>query len=229
MKIGIIGAMPEETDLLKREMTVGETLEKANMIFFSGDLWGKKAVVVTCGIGKVNAAVCAQILCDRFNVDAVVNVGVAGGIVKGLMPGDVVVGKRLVQHDFDTSPIGDPIGHITGPDRVYFDCDPALVEKAERACASIKEHGCMTGTIATGDQFITKPERFEWIHKTFGAVACEMEGGSIAQTCWLNGKPFVVLRSISDNFLEGHIEYEEFKPIAAANSLHLLKGMLEQL
>ncbi|MCM8711017.1 5'-methylthioadenosine/adenosylhomocysteine nucleosidase [Clostridium sp. SYSU_GA19001] len=228
MKIGIIGAMDEEVEILLREIKLQKKVFKAKMEFNHGILWGQEVVVVRSGIGKVNAAVCTQILIDNFNADCIINVGIAGGIGKDIYPGDVVVAESLVQHDMDTSAFGDKIGQIPRLDTFDFKCDSDLVAKAKKACEFLKEGNSFTGIIATGDQFIAHVDKIRWINEEFSAIACEMEGGSIAQVCYLNNIPFVVIRSISDNANNGaHMDFEKFKYIAVENSVRILKNMLE--
>lgn len=230
MIIGIIGAMDEEVSKLKAEMQIDRKESKARMDFYAGKLWDRSVVVVTCGIGKVNAAICTQILVDDFNVDRIINVGVAGGIGEDIMPGDVVVASNLVQHDFDTTAFGDKAGQIARMDTFDFKCDYDLVYAAEKACSNIEEHKCFTGRIATGDQFIADVEKIRWLKGEFGALACEMEGGSIAHVCYVNHIPFVVIRSISDNANTGaHMDFANFVPIAVNNSINILRNMLNSL
>ena len=230
MIIGIIGAMDEEVRILKEHMTVERRELKAKMEFFSGSLWGKNVVVVTAGIGKVNAAVCTQILKDVFSVNNIINVGVAGGIGEDILPGDVVIGENLVQHDIDTSVFGDKIGQVPRLDTFDFKCNGVLVDAARKACTNIKSHKTFTGRIVSGDQFIADTEKIRWLKSEFDALACEMEGGSIAQVCYLNSIPFVVIRSISDNANTGaHMDYQKFVPIAIDNSIHIIESMMNIL
>ncbi|MDF2504021.1 5'-methylthioadenosine/adenosylhomocysteine nucleosidase [Clostridium sp.] len=227
MIIGIIGAMDEELELLLKEIKLEKKENKASMEFNCGELYGKTVVIVRCGIGKVNAAVCTQVLIDDFNVDSVINVGIAGGIGKDIFPGDIVIAENLVQHDMDTSAFGDKIGQIPRLNTYDFKCDNELVELAKKACASFEKNFFM-GRIVTGDQFVADIEKIKWLSKDFGAVACEMEGGSIAQVCYLNEIPFVVIRSISDNANNGaHMDYEKFTPIAVKNSTNILENMIK--
>jgi adenosylhomocysteine nucleosidase len=227
MVIGIIGAMDEEVKKLKDEMEIQGKLSKAKMEFFAGKLWDRDVVVVTCGIGKVNAAVCAQILVDDFKVDKVINVGVAGGIGEDVVPGDVVIASNLVQHDMDTTAFGDKFGQIPRMDTFDFKGDEAMIEAAKQACSNINNHKSFVGRIVSGDQFVADVEKVRWLKAEFDAMACEMEGGSIAHVCYLNSVPFVVIRSISDNANTGaHMDFEKFVPIAVDNSIHILKGML---
>lgn len=230
MIIGIIGAMDEEVKILKDKMTIDRRELKAKMEFYSGSLWGKNVVVVTAGIGKVNAAVCTQILIDDFNVNNIINVGVAGGIGEDILPGDVVIGENLVQHDIDTSAFGDKIGQVPRLGTFDFKCDEKLINAALKACRNIESHKTFTGRIVSGDQFIADTEKIRWLKSEFDAEACEMEGGSIAQVCYLNSIPFVVIRSISDNANIGaHMDYQKFVPIAIDNSIHIIENMLNLL
>jgi adenosylhomocysteine nucleosidase len=228
--IGIIGAMDEEVEILINEISLERKEVKANMQFNCGILWGHNAVVVRSGIGKVNAAVCTQILADDFNVDCIINVGIAGGIGENIYPGDIVIGDNLVQHDMDTTAFGDKIGQIPRLDTYDFKCDTQLVAKAKDACKYLKNSSSYIGRIVTGDQFIANVEKIRWMHSEFNALACEMEGGSIAQVCYLNNIPFIVIRSISDNANNGaHMDYEKFKHIAVENSVTILKHMIENM
>ncbi|GAA0723898.1 5'-methylthioadenosine/adenosylhomocysteine nucleosidase [Clostridium malenominatum] len=228
MIIGVIGAMIEEIEPLVKDLNLKRKLQKANMEFNEGSLWGNEVVVVKSGIGKVNAAVCTQILIDEFKVDAVINVGVAGGVGNNVYPGDVVIGESLVQHDMDSTAFGERRGQIPRLDTFDFKCDENLVLKAKRACEKMNNSKHFVGRIVTGDQFIADTDKIKWLNEEFDALACEMEGGSVAQVCYLNNIPFVVIRSASDNANNGaHMDYEKFKPIAVNNSVNILKNMLE--
>ena len=228
MTIGIIAAMAEELEILLKDLTLESKKEKANMTFHKGKLYEKDVVAVVCGIGKVNSAICTQILASEYSVDKVINVGVAGGIGKEIYPGDIVVAENLVQHDMDTTAFGDKMGQIPRLDTFDFKCDKEMVSLAKRACEEISELNSFTGRIASGDQFVANIEKIQWLDKEFGAISCEMEGASIAQVCYLNSIPFVVIRSISDNANNGaHMDYQKFIPVAVKNSTRILKKMLE--
>lgn len=230
MRIGIIGAMPEEVASLIAEMSIEKKVKKAMMEFNHGRIYDKEVVIVVSGIGKVNAAVCTQILADDFNVDAVINVGIAGGIGTNIYPGDVVVATDLVQHDMDTTSFGDRPGQIPNMDVFDFKCDEKLVELAKKACEEIKDINSFSGRIVSGDQFIANVEKIRWLSEEFGALSCEMEGASIAHVAYLNQKPFVVIRSISDNANNGaHMDYEKFKEISVKNSNRILRTMLQSM
>ena len=228
MTIGIIDAMAEELEILLKDLTLESKKEKANMTFHKGELYGKDVVAVVCGIGKVNSAICTQILASEYNVDKIINVGVAGGIGKEIYPGDIVVAENLVQHDMDTTAFGDKMGQIPRLDTFDFKCDKEMVSLAKRACEELSELNSFVGRIASGDQFIANLEKIQWLDKEFGAISCEMEGASIAQVCYLNSIPFVVIRSISDNANNGaHMDYQKFIPVAVKNSTKILRQMLE--
>ncbi|MGL5151771.1 MAG: 5'-methylthioadenosine/adenosylhomocysteine nucleosidase [Clostridium sp.] len=230
MTLGIISAMSEELELLLNDMNKEETVTKANMTFYKGSLWGKNVVAVVCGIGKVNAAICSQILISEFKVTHIINVGVAGGIGKDIYPGDVVVATNLVQHDIDTTVFGDAHGQVPRLDTFDFKCDDTLVEAGLKACKAIDNINTFSGRIVSGDQFISSIEKIQWFEKEFGAISCEMEGASIAHVCYLNSVPFVVIRSISDNANNGaHMDYEKFIPVAVKNSTIILKEMVTNL
>ena len=230
MILGIIGAMSEELEILLKDMDIETIEEKARMKFHKGKLWGHNVVAVVSGIGKVNAAVCTQILASEYNVSSVINVGVAGGIGKDIYPGDVVIAENLVQYDMDTTAFGDPMGQIPRMDTFDFKCDDKLVETAKAACAEASSFKTFSGRIVSGDMFVASVEKIQWLEKEFGASACEMEGASIAHVCYLNNIPFVIIRSISDNANNGaHMDFEKFTPIGVKNSTFILKSMLEKL
>lgn len=165
MILGIISAMTEELELLLKDMDIKEETKKANMTFYRGTLGSKDIIAVVCGIGKVNAAVCSQILISEFNATSIINVGVAGGIGKDIYPGDVVVGTNLVQHDMDTTAFGDPHGQIPRLDTFDFKCNETLVKAALEACEEIKEINTFSGRIISGDQFISSVDKIKWFEE----------------------------------------------------------------
>lgn len=230
MILGIISAMSEELELLLNSMTIEEKITKANMIFHKGKFNDKDIIAVVSGIGKVNAAICTQILISEYKVNSIINVGVAGGIGKEIYPGDVVVATDLVQHDIDTTVFGDTYGQVPRLDTFDFKCDKELVSAAIEACDEIKEINTFSGRIVSGDQFISSIEKIQWFEKEFNAIACEMEGASIAHVCYLNKIPCVVIRSISDNANNGaHMDYEKFIPLGVRNSTTILKTMINKI
>lgn len=230
MAIGIIGAMDEEIEILLKNIEVSKKSTKANMNFNIGKLWGKDVVLVRSGIGKVNAAICTQILIDDYKVDKIINVGCAGGIGKDIFPGDVIIADTLVQHDVDTTIFGDKLGQIPRLETFDFKCDEELVKLAKKACEANTKYNSFVGRIVSGDQFIASLEKINWLKKEFHAIGCEMESGSIAQVCYLNNVPFVIIRSISDNASNGaHVDFEKFVPIAVENSTTILESMLKSM
>ena len=230
MILGIIGAMSEELEILLTDMELEDTTVKAKMTFHRGKLWGKDVVAVVCGIGKVNAAICTQLLISEYEVTHIINVGVAGGIGKEIYPRDVVIATNLVQYDMDTTAFGDPIGQIPRLDTFDFKCDEKLVETAKAACAEASDFKTFSGRIVSGDMFVASLDKIHWLEKEFNALACEMEGASIAHVCYLNNIPCVVIRSISDNANNGaHMDFEKFTPIGVKNSTFILKTMLNKL
>ena len=227
--IGIIGAMEEEIALLQQKAHITDNEKIIGLTFYKGTLYDKKIVLVKSGIGKVNAALCAQILIDRFNVDCIINVGVAGAIYKELTIGDIVISDDAVQHDMDTSVFGDPIGIIPRMEQSYFKADKTLIELAKKCNLSSKAN-IFVGRIASGDQFISTQEGKQKIWQTVQGYCAEMEGAAIAHACYLNQIPFVIIRSISDDAEnKAHIAYENFVKIAAANSSELLEKMLQNM
>ena len=230
MVLGIISAMAEELELLLKDMSIEEETKKANMTFYKGTLGDKNIIAVVCGIGKVNAAICTQILISEYKVSSIINVGVAGGIGKDIYPGDVVVGTDLVQHDMDTTVFGDPHGQIPRLDTFSFKCDDKLVNAALAACEDIKEINTFSGRIVSGDQFIADSNKVKVLDEEFNAKAVEMESAAIAQVAYLNKIPFVIIRSISDNANNGaHMDYKEFIPVGVKNSTSILKSMFENM
>lgn len=229
--IGIIGAMDEEVISLKRKMEVKEQREIAGMIFFIGTVADKEVVVVRCGIGKVNAAVCTQILVDIFNAEYIINTGVAGALYPELNIGDIVVSSDTVEHDMDASAVGNPRGEIPRMQKTYFEADAKLIEAAKVAAENLKgEHQVFVGRVASGDQFVCSMKVKEDIYSTFTAYCAEMEGAAIAHTCYLNQVPFVIIRAISDKADQSaDVNFEEFVDVAAKNASRMIEGILRSL
>lgn len=226
--IGIIGAMDNEV-LEIISMLTDRNIEKVSGIEFNtGILFGKKVVIARCGIGKVFAAICAEAMIIKYSPSLIINSGVGGAIDKALRPLDIVFADKLVQHDMDTSAIGDPAGLVSGINKIYFDTD----ERARAILESVAEKlsvKYMVGTIATGDKFISSGADKDRIASAFGAVACEMEGGAIAHTAFINGTPCIVIRAISDSADgEATMDYPVFLPKAAKISQSLTLALVEK-
>ena len=208
-RIGIIGAMDEEVDILVELMDIKETIEKASLKFYKGTLEGKDIVLVRCGIGKVNSALCAQILISEFDVDAIVN----------------------IQYDVDTTAFGDPKGTIPRMESSVFVADEKLINAAyESSIKEMKSNKVLKGRVATGDIFISSKELKEELVNDFNAYCGEMEGGAIAHVCTLNKVPFVIIRAMSDK-ADGSadVTYDEFVKVAAHNSKDIVLNMLKAL
>ena len=229
-KIGIIGAMSEELALIKDVMNVENTFEKAGYTFFSGTLGNKNVIVVLCGIGKVNAAVCTQLLIDTYSVDAVINTGVAGAVADGVTIGDVVISTEAQQHDLDCTAFGDPIGTIPRMDTSIFTADDRLIKAAVEAAEKTVNGKTFTGKVLSGDQAIGSQEAKNRLKTLFNGSCAEMEGAAIAHVCHLNKVPFVVIRNISDSADESStMDYQEFEKMAAHNSGAIVIEMMKNL
>ena len=231
MIIGIIGAMDEEVAVLKEEMNIEETFEYASMQFCKGTLCGKNVVIVRSGIGKVNAAICAQILADRFQVDYLINTGIAGSLDAAIDIGDMVISTDLVEHDMDTSIFGDPLGQVPRMDTFSFPADPGLVEKAVQANEEANpEIKTFVGRIVSGDQFVSSSEVKEKLVTNFQAKCTEMEGAAIAHAAYLNKVSCVIIRAISDKAdNSATMDYPTFEKQAIKHSVKLVFNLLERL
>ena len=198
VEVGIIGAMKIEVDALCDMMQDASVEEIAGIAFHRGTLCGRSVVVAQCGVGKVFAAMCAQAMILIYAPSVIVNTGVAGTLTNKLSIGQVAIADRLVQHDMDTSPLGDPRGLISGINMVYFPADPKA-SACLADCVAAEGVTYATGTVASGDQFIATQAQKDFIKSTFeNVVACEMEGASIGHVCYMNATPCAVLRAISD-------------------------------
>ena len=231
MRIGIIGAMEEEVAQLKQEMKIEETVDYASMQFCKGQFCGKDVVIVRSGIGKVNAGICAQVLVDKFEVDVLVNTGIAGSLDADIDIGDMVVSTDLVEHDMDASIFGDPIGQIPRMDTFSFPADASLVEKAVAANQEVNpDIQTFTGRIVSGDQFISSAEAKERLVSNFQAKCTEMEGAAIAHAAYLNGVSCVIIRAISDKAdNSATMDYPTFEKKAIEHSVRLIRHLLPQI
>lgn len=229
--IGIIGAMNEEVEHLMKEMDTEQTSEYASMTFHQGKLCGKDVVIVRSGVGKVNAAVCAQVLADRFRVDTLINTGIAGSLDADIDIGDMVISTDAVQHDMDASIFGDPVGQVPRMDVFAFPADETLVKLAEEANEEANpDIHTFTGRIVSGDQFISDAGVKEKLVKTFQAKCTEMEGAAIAHVAYLNGISCVIIRAISDKAdNSAMMDYPEFERRAIVHSTRLVKCLLKKL
>ncbi len=225
---GIIAAMEAELSGLKARLELAKTETISGRTFYSGTLLGKDVVMTVCGIGKVNAAVCAEAMILKYQPHEIINTGVGGALKKDVRLLDTVVASYAVQHDADTTALGDPKGMVSTVNLVRFPTDSALNDKL---ISAIEKAGgrAVSGGVATGDQFVSSLEVKAAIVNDFGCAACDMEGASIAQVCFLNGVPCAILRSISDGADEdANLSYTRFMEIAAGNSVNALLQYLKQ-
>ena len=224
--IGIIAAMDVEMKSLRSYMENTETEVISGIRFVRGTLEGKDVVTAVCGIGKVFAALCAQTMILHYQPKCIINTGVAGTLTDALTIGSIAVSSAVVQHDMDTSPLGDPVGLISGINKVELPADRLLTGQLS-ACAKVMGIKTATGVIASGDQFVASVERKAFIVEHFKAIACEMEGAAVGQVCYVNKVPFCVLRAISDS-ADGssHMDYPTFVQMAAEQSVALLRRFM---
>ena len=230
-KIGIIGAMEVEIASLKSEMKVSRMLKKAQMEFLEGELEGCQAVVVRSGIGKVNAAVCTQILVDEFGVDGVINTGIAGSLKAEINIGDIVLSTDVLHHDMDATGFGYPLGQIPQMDAFSFQADEQMRKLAKEVCEEVNpEIRVFEGRVVSGDQFISSREVKDKIKENFDGCCTEMEGAAIAQTAYLNQIPFVIIRAISDKADDSAtMDYPTFEKQAVEHSVRLTRGFLKRI
>lgn len=226
--IGIIGAMEIEVSALKA-MIENPVIKKISGVeFVSGKIYNKEVVVATCGVGKVFSAITAEAMILAYSPDVIINSGVAGSTDERLGIADVVVASDVVQHDMDTTALGDPPGLLSGINIVNIPCAKKAAAVLEE-CVKEENLTYLVGRIATGDEFVSTIARKMELNEKFGAVACEMEGGSIGHVCYVNGVDFVALRAISDSLTdESDMEFSEFVGIAAANSVKIIDSFLKK-
>lgn len=222
MKIGIIGAMKIEVESLADMLDDRIDTTISGVTFHEGKLMGRDVVLAVSGVGKVFAAVCAQTMIIKFGAQAIINTGVAGGLDERLSICDAVVADFVVEHDMDTTPLGDPPGLLSGINIVDIPCDKAIGDALEK---SLEGTNYIRGKIASGDVFVADDTKKEYIKKTFGAVACEMEGAAIGHVSYINGVPFGVLRTISDG--GDGMDYMTFAGIAAEKGKETILKFLE--
>jgi len=229
-KIGLIGAMEEEIDILKHFISNVEIINRADMVFYKGILNGLDTVLVRSGIGKVNAAIAAQILISEFNVDCIINTGVAGGIKSGINVGDIVISSDAIEHDFDTTAFGDELGVIPRMKTSVFKADKYLIDIALKAANDNIDGKAYVGRIVSGDRFVSSKEEARRLGQQFNAYAVEMEGAAIAHTAYLNNIPFVIIRSISDN-ADGNAtsDFNLFVKKASIVSSNIVKEMINMI
>ena len=227
MRIGIIGAMQMEMDNLKEAMTDTSAEVVSGVTFVKGTIGDKEVVAAVCGIGKVFAAICTEAMILNYQPDMIINIGVAGTLTKDLGVLDVALAANVCQHDMDTSPIGDPVGLLSGINRILLPADEQMAAGIAEVLADMGIH-YKKGTIASGDQFIARDEQRARIVHYFEAIAAEMEGASIGHVCFVNQVPFAILRSISDGD-GGAMDYQTFAEKAAVQSIEIVLEYLKRI
>lgn len=230
-KIGIIGAMELEVEALKKNMIIRRRVERTSMEFLEGTLDGVEVVIVRSGIGKVNAALCTQILCDIFKVTHIINTGVAGSLKNEINIGDIVVSVDALHHDMDVRVFGYQLGEVPQMGRLAFEADEKLIQTAVTSCKEVNpDIAVYQGRVVSGDQFISDKQVKQSIIDNFQGFCVEMEGASIAHAAHLNHVPFVIIRAISDKADDSaEMDCPSFEKAAAAHSAALVKHMLQKI
>lgn len=225
--IGIIAAMQIEIDGINERISQKSEKIIAGITFSKGYIGDKEVVTAVSGMGKVNAAMCAEIMILEFKPEVIINTGVAGAISKDLEITDIVISSSLYEYDLDITPLGYPLGYISGADIVEIPSDRKLSQDLVNCSHKVLKNPAKTGVIVSGDKFVNDNELKEFLREKFHASACEMEGAAIGHVCYMNKVPFSVVRAISDNAQgSADMDFESFSKIAADNSIKL---MLEYL
>lgn len=228
--IGIMGAMQEEIELLLAQLDNRLTEQHAGITYHRGEFQGKKVILTRSGVGKVNAAVCTQILIDRYGTDVIIFTGVAGAVDPQLNIGDIVISTSCLQHDVDVTVLGFPRGTIPYQEVSEYPSDKALIALAEEAGRKVFPGRCLTGKVLSGDQFIADRVAVKGLYDELGGACTEMEGASVAQVSYMNGIPHVIIRSMSDK-ADGsaHVNFAEFTVEAANRSFAIVNEMIQNI
>ncbi|MGN0395059.1 MAG: 5'-methylthioadenosine/adenosylhomocysteine nucleosidase [Coprococcus sp.] len=227
--LGIIGAMDEEVAKLKDMIEELQVIHKAGMDFYHGNIYNRQVVVVKCGVGKVNAAMCTQAMIDSFSVGAIINTGIAGSLDATIDIGDIVFATDTVEHDMDVAALGYAPGVIPDTPKSFFETDNKLLMSAKKAAdlAKLPVH-IFTGRVVSGDQFISNKEKKNWLVSTFGGSCAEMEGAAIGHVASLNEVPYLVVRAISDKADDSaDMDYPTFAAQAIDNSIKLMTEFIK--
>jgi adenosylhomocysteine nucleosidase len=223
--------MDEEVAKVKEQMQDVKVMTKASMEFYEGTVSGHPAVVVRSGIGKVNAAMCAQILVDAYQVDAIINTGIAGSLNAAIDIGDIVLSTDTLEHDMDAVSFGYPLGQIPRMDTLAFEADSKLRATAKAACEKVNpEVKVFEGRVVSGDQFVSDKAKKQWLVENFAGYCTEMEGAAIAHAAYLNKVPFLIIRAISDKADDSAtVDYPTFEAKAIEHSVKLILELCKQL
>lgn len=220
--LGIIGAMDIEVEALKKRIINPVSTKIAGCIFVCGYIDGVMVCVVQCSPGKVNAAMCAQIMIDKFDTEKIINIGVGCSLCDDVVIKNIVIADNVCEYDIDITALGEPLGYINGLNAIKIETDKEISDRLARIAVNSGEK-IRRGTIASGDTFIAGSALKRKLHDHFGAICGEMEGGAIGHVCAANKIPFAVLRSISDGGDENaQIDYPAFKKIAAEKSTAII-------
>ena len=229
-KIGIIGAMKEEVELVHEQLSGDAVTRKAGIDFYTGTLFGMPVVLCKSGVGKVNAAVCTQLMIDAFGVDAVLFTGVAGAVDPRLEIGDIVISTECLQHDMDVTALGFPKGTIPFAEQSVFAADEELAALAFEVSDRLFPGRTVRGRVLSGDRFVADREEVKALLEQFDGACTEMEGAAVAQVCGMNEVRFVIIRSMSDK-ADGsaHVNFAEFTRLASKHSYQIIEGMIRQM
>ncbi len=229
--IGIICAMQIEADGIIALAENKATEDIAGMKFTTGTIYGREIAVVVCGVGKVNAAMCAVVLIEKYNPEAVINSGVAGALSSLVSIGDIVVGTKAVEHDMNITALGDKQGEVSFPDKkiMYFECDKNIVNVLFNVCKNFPCTNVEQGTIASGDMFVSERKQRVKINKEFDALACEMEGAAIGHVCYSYNIPYGIIRAISDDLDENKgMDFVKFCELASKKTVEAISGFIKE-
>lgn len=228
--IGIICAMKIEAEGIIALCENTNTNTYAGINFTSGTLHGKAVVIAVCGVGKVNASMCALTMIEKYNPKAVINSGVAGAVSPLLRVGDIVVAEKSVEHDMNTTALGDKQGEISFPDGnvMFFDCDEKVSNLLTKICKNIPNTNVLSGIIASGDLFVSAVEQRLKIQERFNALACEMEGAAIGHVCYCCKIPYGIIRAISDDLTENEgMDFIKFTELASKKTVEAMSNFVK--
>lgn len=228
--LGIIGAMDEEVAKIKEQMEEVSVETIATMEFYKGTLKGNPVVVVRSGIGKVNAAMCAQILANQYQVSAIINTGIAGSLNADINIGDIVLSTDALEHDMDAVNFGYPLGQIPRMNTLSFEANQEMRSLAKKVCEAVNpDVKVFEGRVVSGDQFISDKKKKDWLIENFAGYCTEMEGAAIAHAAYLNQIPFLIIRAISDKADDSAtMDYPTFEAKAIEHSVRLLLAFCEE-